>query len=121
MFRYEFKHSEEVNVLTLDSCQQLAFVQPDLVKMDVEGHELEVLKGVTETLRSVQVVQFEFGGRNIDSKTFFQDFYCFFRDYGFDIFRLQQRGLLPAESYTQLDETFATTNYFAQRRQASRG
>ena len=60
-------------------------------------------------------MQFEFGGCNIDSWTHFQDFYYFFRDAGFRLYRLGPKGLDLIERYSELDEAFTTTNYFAQR------
>ena len=51
----------------------------DIMKLDVEGHELDVLEGSRKTINSIKLIQFEFGGCNIDSKTFFQDFYYFLK------------------------------------------
>ena len=63
----------------------------DLLKLDVEGHELEVLRGGVRMFaqRRVKMVSFEFGGCNIDSRTYFRDFYYFFQENGLqDIFRM---------------------------------
>ena len=48
------------------------------MKIDVEGHELDVLKGFGELIKKVRLIQFEFGGTNIDSKTYLRDFWEFF-------------------------------------------
>jgi FkbM family methyltransferase len=52
---------------TLDS---LNFQKMDLVKIDVEGHEMEVLKGAAETLRRCKprYIQIEIHNRNKDRK-----------------------------------------------------
>jgi len=48
--------TESVKVETIDSlCSAFEFV-PDLIKMDVQGYELEVLKGATECLKTVKAV-----------------------------------------------------------------
>jgi FkbM family methyltransferase len=114
-FNIDFNYSEEVPVLTLDSWSSDNAVHAVLLKMDVEGHELAVLHGAKETLREVQVVQFEFGGCNIDSRTYFQDFFYFFQEAGFRLLRLGPKGLDPVSFYSEHDEVFTTTNYFAQR------
>jgi FkbM family methyltransferase len=114
-FGKTFAVSEEVPVLTLDSWATSSGVTPQLLKMDVEGRELDVLAGATKMLRSVMVIQFEFGGCNIDTRTFFQDFWYFFKDSGFTLHRLGPRGLAHVNSYSELDECFITTNYFAVR------
>lgn len=50
----------------------------DFVKLDIEGHELTALEGFGNAIDSVNLIQFEFGGCNIDSRTFFRDFWRFF-------------------------------------------
>lgn len=114
-FGINFTHFEEVPLQTLDSWRLSNQVDPSLLKLDVEGHELAVLRGASETLKSVCVVQFEFGGCNIDSRTFFQDYFYFFREAGFRILRLGPKGLEPIDRYREIDEVFTTTNFFAQR------
>ena len=49
----------------------------DIVKLDVEGHELAVLEGFGEAIDHVKVLQFEFGGCNIDTRTYLRDFWDF--------------------------------------------
>lgn len=64
--------------------------------MDVEGHELDVLAGANEMISSgsIEYITFEFGGANIDSRIFFQDYYYFFDHYGYTIYRiLPRKGL----------------------------
>ncbi len=87
----------------------------DLVKIDVEGHELDVLNGFGAAINAVEVVQFEFGGCNIDTRTFFRDFWQFFQKHGFKIFRITPIGLQPIKRYKELEECFSTTNFIARK------
>jgi len=112
-FGITFQEKEQIAIMTLDDyCEQYA-VYPDVIKLDVEGHELDVLIGAESALEYCKIVQFEFGGCNIDSRTYFQDFFYFFKHKGFDISRLKNGTLVPVDSYREIDETFSTTNYFA--------
>lgn len=51
----------------------------DLFKLDIEGHELDALKGMGEAINYTNIIQFEFGGCNIDTKTYFKDFWFFLK------------------------------------------
>lgn len=117
-FNIVFSHKELVEVTTLDEFIEvhLSGLEPNVLKMDVEGYELQVLLGARETLKKIQIVQFEFGGSNIDSRTYFQDFWYFFYDLGFDIYRISPRGPIPILCYSEQDEIFKATNFIAVRK-----
>lgn len=86
----------------------------DYVKMDVEGHELCVLNGFGDKIEKVKLVQFEFGGCNIDTKTYFQDFWYFFKDKNFSIYIITPYGPpQKIQEYKESLEFFTTTNYIA--------
>lgn len=113
----KFNKEELVKTETLDNyCRQNHIEEIDLLKIDVEGHELNVLRGAAEMLSSQSVIciSFEFGGANIDSKTYLQDYFYFFDKYGYTIHRILPRGdLYKIDSYSELDEKFRTTNFVA--------
>ena len=109
----EFEKSENVRVVRLDSFLEENSIKPDFIKIDVEGHELAVLEGLGDYINSLKVIQFEFGGTDIDSRTFFQDFWHFFEEKPFDLFRLTPRGKVQVDSYRETDEVFSFTTYFA--------
>jgi FkbM family methyltransferase len=118
-YNIEFSHDEDVQIETLDTWienQNLPKL-PNVLKMDVEGHELEILLGASNTIASIQLVQFEFGGCNIDTRTFFQDFWYFFQGLGFSMYRLSPNSPIPVEAYSERDECFRATNYLAIRKQ----
>lgn len=114
-FGIDFNYSEEVEITKLDTWikSQDKDFSPNILKMDVEGNEFDVLRGAYETLGLIEIVQFEFGGSNIDTRTFFQDFWYFFIDHGFDIYRISPTGPVLIEKYRESDETFRPTNYVA--------
>lgn len=60
----------------------------------------------------IEVIQFEFGGCNIDSRTYFQDFYYLLKD-NYKIYRILKNGLIEIKSYKEIYEIFITINYLA--------
>lgn len=112
-FGISFDLEEVVTITTVDEYCQAHNLTPDVIKLDVEGHELEVLKGSLKSLSQVKCVQFEFGGCNIDTKTYFQDFHYFFSELGFEIYRITPKGLFKIDYYSEWDECFLTTNFVA--------
>ena len=58
----QIKHSTQINVMTLDEFSELKDASVALIKIDVEGHELRVLKGAKTTiLREMPAILFEQG------------------------------------------------------------
>lgn len=108
---------EVVNLETLDDyCTTRRVKSISLLKIDVEGHELDVLRGAHVLMKQKQIefVQFEFGGCNIDTRTFFQDFFRYFESLDFDIYRIIAGGnLYRIPTYRECDEKFRTSNYLA--------
>jgi FkbM family methyltransferase len=115
--------TEQVQCRTLDSIVSENNVSTiDLLKIDVEGHELSVLRGAKATFSAgkIAAVQFEFGGCNLDTRTNLQDFFYFFADYGFELHVIRPRGdFVRLSKYSELMEQYRTTNFLAiQDRQA---
>lgn len=109
---------EEIEVKTLDSfCDEKKIKHIHFVKIDVEGNELMVLKGASKMIDAgaIDFIQFEFGGCNIDSRTYFQDFYYLLKD-KYNIYRIVKDGLWPIKQYKEAYETFITTNYLAEKK-----
>ena len=66
---------------------------------------------------AIDLVTFEFGGCNIDTRTYFQDFFYFFQDRKMRIARITPAGYLyELESYKEVFEQFRTTNFICYRR-----
>jgi len=116
-FNIDFSKEERVPVDTIDSycrANEIDFI--DLLKIDIEGHELAALAGASDMLKnhSIGIITFEFGGCNIDTKTFFQDFWYFFQALGFVIYRITPSGYLhPLKAYKEIYEQFRTINFVA--------
>lgn len=59
---------------------------------------------MSNCLHLIKVIQFEFGGANIDSRTYFKDFWKFFYYNNFSLFRITPLGLLRINNYSESDE-----------------
>jgi FkbM family methyltransferase len=118
----EMTATEDVTAVTLDEyCADNGIAAVDVMKIDVEGHELAVLHGARRLLedRRIKLIQFEFGGTNIDSRTYLRDFVDLLgTDYR--IYRLLVDGVEPLV-YSEREEVFVTTNYLAELRDPGTG
>lgn len=87
----------------------------DLLKIDVEGNEYNVLKGVNEYIkdRRIEVIQFEFNEMNIYSRSNFKDFWEILGNY--NLYRILPGGeLLDIKKYIPLHcEIYAFQNIVA--------
>ena len=117
-FDISFDATESVNSIRFEDywVTELCGRQIDIVKLDIEGHEHTALAAFGRALVATKIIQFEFGGTNIDTRTFFQDFWYFFQDNNFEIFRITPLGLQNISKYSENDEFFSTTNYLAVNR-----
>lgn len=118
-FGISHDRSESVILETVDAyCEVGGIDEITLLKIDVEGHELDVLRGASSMFakRSIGAATFEFGGCNIDTRTFFQDYWYFFRDAGMKLYRVTPSGYLyPIQAYREAMEQMVTTNFVAIR------
>lgn len=114
---FTFDKSEPVEITTIDSyCAEHGVERIHLLKIDVEGHELDVLNGARSMFENglIDIVSFEFGACNVDTRTFFRDFWFFFTEMGMKIFRITPRGFFyPIESYSEIHEKHGGMNMLA--------
>ncbi len=109
----DFRAQETVPVIRFGDywADALAGRRLDIVKLDIEGYELAALHGFGDALAATAVLQFEFGGCNVDTRTFFRDFWQFFERHGFELYRITPLGLERMRRYRDSDESFSTTNF----------
>lgn len=96
--------SDKENMIMLDVTTASSYIdEKDLnhitfLKIDTEGHELEVLNGFAEKLHMVDIVQFEYGGTYKDSNIKFSDVFDKLRQNGFEYFYyLVENGMVPVK------------------------
>ena len=109
------ENTETIKLTTLDEyCVKNNIDWIDYLKMDVEGHEHDVLLGSKNMLESkkIGIIQYEFGGCNIDSRTYFQDFW-YLLNKNYDIYRLLKNGLKKINKYEEEQERFLTSTFLS--------
>jgi FkbM family methyltransferase len=107
---------ESVVLTTLDQfCATETIERINFLKLDVEGHELNVLKGASTLLdeQRIDAIQFEVSRANLESRTFFRDFFYLLHG-RYQLYRVLRNGLWRIEQYKETYEVFKrATNYMA--------
>lgn len=105
----------KVQVLSLEDFAKSKNIEKiDLLKIDTEGYELNVLKGIAGYIESgkIEAIHFEFNEMNISSRTYFRDFWNLLPNYNF--YRLLPDGMEKIEKYRPVFcEIFAYQNIVA--------
>ena len=100
---------------TLDNfVEQHNLKKIDLVKIDVEGYELQVLKGGSEILKMglIDIIQFEYSSQWAIAGSTLAFTIDFLNQYDYQVYRLTPHGLVPV-NYSQWGEYFQYSNYVA--------
>lgn len=111
-------HRTIVPLFTLDKfIEDLGGAEIDLMKLDVEGHELAVLRGGYRRLNCVKLIMFEVNSCNLDSGVSFKDLWDLL-DPGFYISQIGPDGKpMPIKSYgPELEDFGADRMFLAVRR-----
>ncbi|MBP7842556.1 FkbM family methyltransferase [Candidatus Woesebacteria bacterium] len=101
-----------VDCVTLDSFTKDQKIKTiALLKIDVEGFELEVLRGASQLLedKKIELIQFEFNQMHVFQRVFFKNIADVLVNY--KLYRLSRNGLLPLTPYSPVThEIFAFQN-----------
>lgn len=110
-------YSQEIRCKTRKACDYIreqGIGCIDFVKIDVEGMDLQVIKGFEEQLKNVRAMQFEYGIFNISSHDLLADFCRHLRDKGFVVGKIFPKRVVFFE-YHFNRENFHGSNYVAVR------
>lgn len=105
---------EKVKLDTLQNyCNEQNISKIDYMKIDVEGHELEVFKGGRGLFTNlhVNIIQFEYGGCNIDSRVLLKDIFEFFKGMDYNFYKIYPNYTRFIKRYDQRLENFQHQNW----------
>lgn len=106
--------TEQVQISTIDEyCERHQINYIDFLKMDIEGNEYKALCGAKRMLQSQKIgaIQIEFGGCNLDSRTYLRDYWNLLHE-NYTMYRLLKNGFCKIPSYDESMEIFVCGNYF---------
>jgi len=107
---------KKVSVVTIDEyCREHRVEYIDLLKIDVEGFELAVLRGAKEMIARghIEAIQFEFNVMNAISRTFLQDFMNILGS-TYSVYRILPHGLMQLGANNHwMNEQFVYQNLLA--------
>ena len=85
------------------------------MKIDTEGYEFRILLSAKKLLKNkdFKIVQFEFGEYSIENQESLKQYYMFFKNLGFKLFRISKFGLIEINEYEKKLEIHWNTNYLA--------
>ncbi len=107
---------EEVELDTVDSyARRWGIEHIDLIKIDAEGHDLEVLAGARRLLaeQKIEVIQFEYSSRWIYARNYLRDAFELLHPLGYRLGKLTRKGIEYYEGWHPELETFREANYVA--------
>lgn len=109
---------ERVAITTLDAyCEAAGVSAIDYLKIDAEGHDLQVLRGAGSLIarHAVRFIQFEYGQPNIESRDLLKDFFAFFDGTRYNLYKIHAEGYSHHPRYDVGLENFQYQNWLAVR------
>ena len=111
----ELGRQETIHLIPLKKyIEQNSIDRIDLLKIDIEGHELKAFIGLGEYLspKYIKAIQFEYGGANLDSHTSLHELYKILEKAGFVLAKIKKNGL-EIRKYQLWMDNFQYANYVA--------
>ena len=111
------KPQQKTEIVKLDKlenyCKERNISKIGYLKVDAEGHELEIFKGGRDLFINdqVKIIQFEYGGCNIDSHVLLKDIFDFFRGMNYNFFKIYPEYVKFIRRYDQQLENFQYQNW----------
>jgi FkbM family methyltransferase len=109
---------EEVSTDTIDNyCETNNISHIDIIKIDTEGHDMEVLLGAKKmlSLSAVDFIQYEYNHRWINARHFLKDAFNYLLPLGYCIGKVTPKGIEFYSEWNYELESFKEANYLVSR------
>jgi len=109
----------KVKCTTLDSlARELNVRKIDFLKIDVEGHELFVLRGAKSLLSegSIDFIQIEFGHAARAARLYLHDIVRFINEYSYNIYVIKPDGFMPLSFTPFTENRYSYINFLLVRK-----
>ena len=112
----------QVNVVTINQfAKDNNIKQIDMIWMDIQGNELRALKGMTDHLDKIKIIQTEAGVREYyEGHTLFHEIEEFLKPYGFEVVYNVLESGLPFVNTESLETEFETDVVFVNKNLAQK-
>jgi len=115
-FNCDVLHKENVNLTTLDNYVSGNNIPKiELLKIDVEGHETNVIDGATNLIKAgrINCIHFEYNNNWAAAGFKLEDIFDKLSNYGYKFYRLAIWGKIPVKHYNKKLENYKHANYVA--------
>ncbi len=111
--KMDIKESIEVEQIRIDSIAELQDIEIDIVKLDIQGYELEALKGAQGILKRIKTITVEVEFIALyKNQALFSDIDFFLRENNFQLFNLYELWTQQDGQLTAGDAIYLNNSYF---------
>lgn len=108
---------QEIEIDTIDEyCARNQIERISLLKIDVEGHEVSVLRGAKRMIKEKRIdwIQFEYGPSYVEARTYLKDVFDMFKNENVRFYKIHPTSLRLVPAYSYDIEHFRYANYVIQ-------
>ena len=109
------RETKKVEMTTFDNyySKNLSNELVDIFILDVNGYELNVLQGSVGSLDYICCINFSMNSFQVHSKNHFKDYFQFFKENNFELFKVTSFGPQHIKKYKEVYESVDNANYLA--------
>jgi FkbM family methyltransferase len=108
-----FHSRVKIRTITLDKFLKNRISLVDLLKIDVEGSELKVLKGCKKNIKNIKVILIEILNHNLINNYSAEDIFYFFKKNNFELFTVCKFPLYRFEDRIYINRKFFNADVLA--------